>query len=65
MNKKLIADAEDLISTNIKLRVNSQELITIAKQLKAINKVLKETNLEIRGEIANLIEKKKHHDDTA
>jgi len=65
MNKQLINSPEDLIFTNIKLKANSQELITRSKQLIAISKILKQTNEEIRMEIANLIEKKKHHDDTA
>jgi len=65
MNKKLIAHAEALIATNIKLRTNSQKLIIRAKQLIAINKVLREINFEIRREIPNLSKKKKHHDDTA
>lgn len=65
MNRKLIAQAEELIASNIKIRTNSQELIIKSKQLIAINKVLRETNFEIRREIANLSEQKKHHDDTA
>lgn len=65
MNKQLINSPEDLISTNIKLRANSQELITRSKQLIAISKILKQTNEEIRMEIAHLIQEKKYHDDTA
>ena len=65
MNKQLINSPEDLISTNIELRANSQELVTRSKQLIAISKILKQTNEEIRMEIANLIQEKKHHDDTA